>query len=222
MGVWDLRSLLQICLIKAPGVSDELFRTAEFSPYGNRIMTADPKGASVWDAETGESLLRLNVPQAMQAFYTRDGLRIVTASRQYEVGVWDAETGRSLRTIHSPKRVLRILLGPDGKRCLVEWGLGLEYLHPLQGASLFDLDSGAELVRLNEGADGLVGFSADGKTFFSFDGAGGYKGTVWSAKRARSCAPWIWAASLSASRLTAGIALAWGEKEGHTFENGIA
>lgn len=185
VGVWDARTYLQLCTL--PGESKTFF-SAKFSPYGNRLVTTATATAGlqytqvveVWDAETGRHLLDLEGARAFDAAYTHDGATIVTANRSTGAGVWDAENGELVRTLECPKRVHALLLSPDGSRCLATWGPG-RYLGKIEGASLWDIQTGKELLRLARVADGLVGFAADGATIFGFDDADGTTGTVWSA-----------------------------------------
>ncbi len=186
VGVWDPRTYLQLCTL--PG-ENRTFFSAKFSPYGNRVVTTATVAAGaeytpkveVWDAETGRYLLDLKEARAFDAAYTHDGATIITANRSTGAGVWNAESGKLLRALNCPKQVHSLLLSPDGRRCLATWGPG-RHAGNVEGASLWDIQTGKELLRLNRGADGLVGFGADGATLFAFDGAGGNTGTVWSAE----------------------------------------
>ena len=186
VGVWDVRTYLQLCTL--PG-ENRTFFSAKFSPYGNLVVstaTVSDGGkytpaVEVWDAETGRHLLALKGARAFDAAYTHDGTTIVTANRSSGAGVWNAESGELLRTLDCPKQVHALLLSPDGHRCLATWGPGRD-AGKAEGASLWDIQTGKEVLRLNRGADGLVGFGADGTTIFAFNGAGGTTGTVWSAE----------------------------------------
>jgi WD40 repeat protein len=186
VGVWDARTYLQLCTL--PG-EDKTFFSARFSPYGNRLVTtataSDGRGytplVEVWDAETGRHLLNLRGARAFDAAYTHDGASIVTANRSGGPSVCNAETGELLRTLDCPKKLHAILLSPDGCRCLATWGPGRDFGH-VEGASLWDIQSGKELLRLEVNPEGLVGFAADGATVFAFADANETTGTVWSAE----------------------------------------
>jgi WD40 repeat protein len=122
--------------------------------------------------------------RAIDAAYTHDGTAIVTANRGRGAGVWDAETGEPVRTLDSPKQPHALLLSRNGPHCLATWGPG-RHLGNAEGASLWNIQTGQELLRLERAADGLVGFAADGTTIFAFDEPDGDTGTVWSAETGR-------------------------------------
>jgi WD40 repeat protein len=187
VGVWDARTYLQLCTL--PGEKKTYF-SARFSPYGNRVVTTAMVSTNreylpaveIWDAETGGHLLDLNgAPRAIDAAYTRDGASIVTANRGTSVGVWNAENGELVRTLECSKKVHDMLLSPDGGRCLATWGPGRDF-GKTEGASLWDIHTGIELLKLKRVRDGVVGFSADGTTLFAFDNPDATTGTVWSAE----------------------------------------
>jgi len=186
VGVWDTRTYLQLCTL--PG-ENKTFFSARPSPWGNRLVTtatayADGKytfAVEVWDAETGRHLLDLKGACATDAAYTHDGATIVTANRDTGADVWNAETGELVRTLDCPKQLHGILLSPDGRRCLATWGPG-RHRGNVEGASLWDVQAGKELLRLSRVAEGLVGFASDGATIFAFDEAEGTAATVWSAE----------------------------------------
>src|SRR6185295_11281619 len=97
VGVWDARTYLQLCTL--PGENKSYF-SARFSPYGNHVVTTATVYTNreylpvveIWDAETGRHLFDLHGARAIDAAYTRDGTRIVTANRGTGtgVGVWNA------------------------------------------------------------------------------------------------------------------------------------
>jgi WD40 repeat protein len=71
--------------------------TAEFSPDGQRVLTASLAGSFVWDRDKGSVLFELRQgdhPAQALATYSRDGGRIVTAGMDGNARVWDARTGR--------------------------------------------------------------------------------------------------------------------------------
>lgn len=188
VGVWDAYTYLQLCTL--PGENKTYF-SARFSPYGNRVVTTATVSTNlqyvpaveIWDAETGKYLLDLKGARAFDAAYTHDGSRIVTA-RSTGVGVWNAESGELVRTLDCPKKLHAFLLSPDGRRCLTTWGRGRDFgkIQGVQGASLWDVQTGKELLRLNRAGDSVVGFSADGTTVFAFDDTDKTTGTVWNAE----------------------------------------
>jgi WD40 repeat protein len=188
VGVWDAQTFLQLCTLSG---ENKTFYSAKLSPYGNRLVTTATASdglnythvVEVWDAETGRHLLDLKgAPRAFDAAYTHDGTTILTAAnRSAVVGVWNAESGELVRTLDCGRQLHTMLLSPDGQRCLATWGPG-RYFGNVEGASLWDIQTGKELLRMNGNAEGLVGFAADGATIFAFDNADGTTGTIWSAE----------------------------------------
>ena len=170
-----------------PG-EDRTFYSAKFSPYGNHLVTTATGAnnaplAEVWDAETGRKLLELDLQGArtFDAAYTHDGTRIVTVNRKTGLAVWNADSGKLVRTLDCPMEVHNLLLSPDGQRCLATWGPGRSF-GKIQGASLWNIQTGKELLRIAEQAESLVGFSADGTTILGLDEPDGSSGTVWSSE----------------------------------------
>jgi WD40 repeat protein len=186
VGVWDARTYLQMCTL--PGENRTYF-SARFSPFGNRLVTTatSTEGlkylpvAEVWDAGTGRRVLELHGADGTDAACTRDGGTIVTASRKAGARVWNATSGEPVRTLDCPGRIHDLLLSPADSHCIATWGPG-RHLGSIEGASLWDIQTGRELLRLGRVAAELVGFSADGATLFGFDGTNGTGGTIWNTR----------------------------------------
>ena len=78
--------------------------SAEFSPDGRRILTADDKGAQVRDAQTWQLLITLpHRDTVYQAVYSADGTRIVTAGGDAAVRIWDAASGTLVHELVHPR-----------------------------------------------------------------------------------------------------------------------
>ncbi|XXY45167.1 protein kinase [Sorangium sp. So ce269] len=112
---WALHSgLAWAVLIHPDGV-----RHADYSPDGNRIVTASEDGtARVWNADgTGEPLfLRGHQNGVRSAAFSPDGKRIATASDDGTARVWDADgTGKPLDLRDHEGGVFSIAFSPDGK-----------------------------------------------------------------------------------------------------------
>jgi WD40 repeat protein len=122
-----------IVQVRASSTGQELFpflrhltevTDAEFSPDSRRLVTCfRDEGwtecwAQVWDAASGQP-----VGQPMRhrdgiwsASFSRDGLRIVTASEDYTAIVWDARTGRPISPpLHHETQVNAATFSPDGR-----------------------------------------------------------------------------------------------------------
>jgi WD40 repeat protein len=87
---------LPIC---PPLVHTSLVCTVEFSPDGQRVLTASADGtARVWDARTGHPLTppMSHRAEVRRAHFSPDGRRVLTASWDHSAALWDSETGRRL------------------------------------------------------------------------------------------------------------------------------
>ncbi len=172
VGVWDTKTFLQQSLIQGEEVEGKEFFSAEFSPYGNRIVTtcvSHPAGGyessvEVWDALTGKPIWKTVGKRLRKAVYSHDGSRVIAGSKASAIGVYDAENGSLLRNFPCPGNILDILVSRDGTRCLANWGDGNRD-YQVNGTSLFDLASGKELCRVERSEAAIVGFSRDAKTF---------------------------------------------------------
>jgi WD40 repeat protein len=88
---------------------------ASYSPDGERIVSSHTDGIRIWDAKTGQQLIRINISQQRIARYNPDGLRIISSGIDGIVHVWDAQTGNKLFsfTAHNDK-VWDVFYTPDG------------------------------------------------------------------------------------------------------------
>ena len=74
-----------------PGIIHSL----DFSPHGNRIVTADLRGIQVWDAATGKPLgkpLKTLRGITQSVAFSPDGNKIVTADSRGTIRLWDITT----------------------------------------------------------------------------------------------------------------------------------
>jgi WD40 repeat protein len=169
--VWNTttgKEIVQVALV--PGTSG--FQTAVFSPDGHQVLTASlDRIAQLWDAQTGKEVQRFvgHTSYVLNAYFLSGGRRVITCAGDKTIRLWDTATGKQLKQWVNPGAVDSITLSPDEKYCLAKcWpndGSGIE--SPF-GTSLWDLDSGKEITRLNHPeTDGLIGFAPDGRSFYS-------------------------------------------------------
>jgi WD40 repeat protein len=99
--VWLVSTLVP--LITLPGMrfmlSDtEHFQSAQYSPDGQSILALVGREVRIYDATTGQVQQRFtqHTDRVMDAKYSPDGMRVVSASSDGTVWVWDAATGASL------------------------------------------------------------------------------------------------------------------------------
>jgi WD40 repeat protein len=147
------------------------FVTAAFSPDGMRIVTVqnDPPAApskfahsaSLWDARTGTLLRKLGKlndwPQG--ALFAADQ-RVVTLDAS-ALRVWNANTGRELASHEIPGGgAIAFALDPTRRYALVRVGYS--------GGFVWDVLKSRVTATVEDASNtsaGLVGFSADGRTF---------------------------------------------------------
>jgi WD40 repeat protein len=116
---------------------------AEFSPDGERIVTASKDGtARVWSDDDGQILATLRGHQSVvvHAAFSPDSRRIVTASMDHTARVWDVVTGNEtaepLRHTHD---VNYAVFSPDGSRIVSTTENAAKVWDATNGALLFSL-----------------------------------------------------------------------------------
>jgi len=178
VAVWDAATYKEVFRVETqPDGGEELF--ADVSSWGNRLALSSNSKAEVWDFVAKKKLADIG-GRVWDVRFTPDREALVGVCENGVIRVFDAATGAPIRSLKGPMHVHEILLSPDGKRCLETWGPGVDF-GDARGASLWDLGTGRELVRLPN-PNGIVGFAPDGKTLFGFDGS---TGVVWSAATGR-------------------------------------
>lgn len=146
-------------LLAITGHSDTV-QSVAFSPDGLEILTAsDDRTARVWDAATGQQLLRMNHGgRVTRAAFSPDGKSIVTASLDKMARVWDASTGQlSLELKGHTAGVWSASFSPDGRRVLTG--------SSDKTARIWDAATGREILVLTGHTDRVwsASFSPDGR-----------------------------------------------------------
>ena len=119
--VWDVQTGEQIAALREHTAP---VRSAVFSPDGlrvvstqmpqrsaprPRIVTSNDSIALLWDALTGQVILRFegDMAQVYDATFSPDGKRIVTASGDNTARIWNAATGKTMAVLsgHSDSRI---------------------------------------------------------------------------------------------------------------------
>ncbi len=168
---------------------------AEFSPDGERIVTASKDGtARVWSAHDGQMLatLRGHRSVVVHAAFSPDSQRVVTASMDHTARVWDVitgnETGEPLR--HADD-VTHAAFSPDGSRIVSTaettakvWDatscallFSLEHPNHLLYAEFSPID-GSRVVTVGFGDTALVWSTEDGRQISKLRG---YDDSLWHA-----------------------------------------
>ena len=146
--IWDIDSGRAILELQGTSIDTPLVR---FSPNGNQIAAAVNKDSHilVWDAKTGEELVRIEHGAEAGLAYSPDGSKIAfSVNRNYDhLGICDAETGALLKTLKKGGGAgfRTVTFSPDGTKLAtggddhsarvwdVESG---ELLHELKGHTL--------------------------------------------------------------------------------------
>jgi WD40 repeat protein len=190
IGVWDANAFLQLSTVPEDIRIYRDFGSAEFSPYGDRVVTTSrysvkqgyESSLDVWEAQTGKHVFGVIASRITDAIYTHDGQHIVTSSRDGTLAAYSADDGKLEWSVQlkGNGKAYQLLVSPDGHRALVKWGPD-SYTTKADNAGLFDLENGRELMHIDGDVSGLVGFSRDSRTVFGFDPAM-KTGTVWIAE----------------------------------------
>jgi len=141
--------------------------SARISPDGKRIVTAGDGKAIVWDSQTGEIMLKLDIQgnSSAQALWSPEGDRILTFGNSTVAEIWDASTGALLHAF-SDYGGYYADWSPDGNRIHTSYSFSQDSL------MIWDANTGEPLSSLPGGV-GLVKFgrwSPDGKNILASTG----------------------------------------------------
>jgi len=162
--------------------SGHSFLDAKFDPDGRRIvsvftempMNHSLSRAQIWDTDRCRQMqdLAATMTSFAHASFSADGMNIVAnLSSPPSAQLWDARSGLEIRRFEPAgvKFVHDVLLSPDGRRLLTRSSLyrGTDIFE----TSLFDVESGQELQKFDEGFYQffVAGFSPDGETILVTD-----------------------------------------------------
>ena len=139
--VWDLRKRIVKCIARG---TDHDVKTLDFSPDGALLTSAGRDYLKIWDAASGECLLK--VPAGSYQFavaFSPDGRRVAVSktpvfSSVRGVDVFDLDGGRGLRTLRGlSQRIEKVAISADGRRIAAltnDWEVGV--FDTLSGALL--------------------------------------------------------------------------------------
>ena len=130
----------------------------------------------------GGMVLRGHAGAVVDAEYSTDGTKIVTASEDQTARLWDAQTGRELTPpLHHDDAVLVASFSPDGKRVVT----GSED----ETAKIWDVATGRQvgLAMRTTGAIRCVKFSPDGKKLATGSDEG--RARIWDASTGQPLSP---------------------------------
>jgi WD40 repeat protein/serine/threonine protein kinase len=118
--LWDLAG--QVPLLNGPAHFGGY--TARYSPDGRKLVIPDAAGVSVWDATTGRMLNWLAHPgPVLDAAFSPDSNRILTAGRDGAARLWDSGTGKLLGSpLRHPDAVVAVVFDSSGQRAVTLCG----------------------------------------------------------------------------------------------------
>jgi WD40 repeat protein/tRNA A-37 threonylcarbamoyl transferase component Bud32 len=131
--VWDTATGERVAALHWPKGTHAFFRTAVFSPDGNRILTAGVRNGSgspdyrapwTWDAATGKRLVGFwghdaNWLAVSTAAFSPDGKHVITAANDNTARIWDAATGKELAILRGhTDAVIKALITGDGRHAV--------------------------------------------------------------------------------------------------------
>ena len=169
--IWD--AVNGDLLLEFSGHQRQVF-SGTWSPDGSRVATTEPGGDKIviWDPESGEEILQIDLVEAVVAVWSPDGTRIATTSWSGHGSIRDAVSGE-VQLSFFLEDDSRIVEGPawshDGKK-LVIFSEGDGWI--------FDTTSGEQLVELSSGFTSsvwVVYWSPGDERIFTIGGDGTFR-----------------------------------------------
>ena len=161
-----------------------------FSPHGSQFVTASSdETVKVWDAVTGERLLKL---EGYFASYSPDGKRLAVVVPDGTVKVFDAATGKQIQVPGQLDAKLSVAFSPDGSRLVtVAYGNLPKIWDPKTGREFMSFRGHTDFVsnavfspdgtRVLTASDDGTARLWDAKTGGQLLELAGHQGFVWSA-----------------------------------------
>ena len=121
--VWEVASRKRLVKIQPEGGSSGVM----FSPDGERLAGRTFGTAAIWDARTGDELLKVSghSGDVFGVAFSRDGTRLATGSVDGTARIWDAETGEELVRLAGHDGLVALVdFDPSGTRLLTGGGDG--------------------------------------------------------------------------------------------------
>ncbi|MDX1378871.1 MAG: WD40 repeat domain-containing protein, partial [Anaerolineales bacterium] len=166
--LWDVKSKSLIRTFK--GHTSSVY-SLDVSPDSTQFISgSNDNTARIWDIETGETLMVLEMPEDMElsdergvwsAKYLPDGQRIITGDLGGFMYLWDITTGEIIREYEDVRApIYSIVLNNDGNLALMGTSSGEAYVN------LYQVETGKVLRSYFGHTIGIwqAAFSPDGKT----------------------------------------------------------
>lgn len=121
--IWDTKTgeLLFSLLGHRYSVKHNTSKTRlQFSPDGKMLVSifTEDQNAIVWDVPTGRILhfLKGNTSGILNAAFSKDGKRLLTATADHRVTVWDTQSGKPIKELPLVQvKLLNAIINEDGK-----------------------------------------------------------------------------------------------------------
>jgi serine/threonine protein kinase/WD40 repeat protein len=166
--LWDVDAGREIVSLSPGTIRDDVVFSRDSRSFAFASSQPD-KGLTVWDATTGATRVTLKDAFAVDAAFSPDGTRLVTAgsfrSAMSGATVWDLESGKVLHRLKGHfGQVMKVTFSPDGKRIA---SAAFEGSRPSGEVKLWDAVTGRELLSLRSNPAGRpmfleLSFSPDG------------------------------------------------------------
>jgi WD40 repeat protein/tRNA A-37 threonylcarbamoyl transferase component Bud32 len=154
VSVWETKTGKQVLAIRND--CESLFCSLAYSPDGRRLVSCarNDSGVKIWDAQTGEAILKLGDFGVWSIALSPDGKRLAAGEQ-----LWDIETAKPILKL--PVNARAVAFSPDGRRLATGSDGGT--------AKLWDAGTGKEMFTLRgrRGTVGCVTFSPNGKRLAS-------------------------------------------------------
>lgn len=198
-----LRLSLATSRVKLTLTGDEVTYATAFSPDGKHVVTGEENGiAQVWDIQTGQEILRLDVTaQIVAIFYSLSGDQLITADDVGYIKIWDARTGKEISRVMAHNGGIESmamsadgsLLATTGSKIVRIWDVATgEELFPLMRhhnnvTSLAFSRDGTRLASIDYDGNVIVWDTATGKNLLEFysNEQGCYPNTIFNADGTR-------------------------------------
>ena len=137
--IWDVVKKKEAFTLKGRSVS--------FSPDGRFLATTSNNKVITWDVNTGKELRSFEGHHAMvmNAKYSHDGCKIVSASRDSTIIIWDVKSGHEIQSFSHHAPFYYVAFSPDGQhivsasndKTLRIWDVGTTRSHQFLGKKAF-------------------------------------------------------------------------------------